>query len=340
MKLDSQLDSLMRGLSARERAVLTTRALHEDRPEDPQIRLSMPDDQVREFNHYIALANGVIHVLLPYALAVHYEVEALEYKHLLIGLACAWGDDAAELTNVLSLVAEIPVPQSEYEQRLEEARTERLELRDVIELVQGDFPGQSPRDVERSIRAAVASGELPTRRAGRNMQFELGPLYAWAGKPVEATPDWGWRFSPVRGDDYAQHRWRREAAQRAVERTSRPSPPAYVLPAFGRGAELPDVEGLDQATRLFAEQIRLGVPAQWSVLLAVEQVTDEVRDEFGDEAAIPDALRTLLADTRRKLDELTAQSPRYVGPIEPSAADEATVERLRAGVRRDETLYL
>ena len=111
------------------------------------------------------------------------------------------------------------------------------------------------------------------------------------------------------------------------------------MPSGGRWAAK-DVEGIDLATRLFAQQVERGIPEQWATLLAVEQVAREVRDEFQDEAVIPDALQSLLAGARRKLEELRDEAPRYVGPIEVREVDDSVVERLRAGVRRDETLYL
>ena len=340
MSRDSQLDSLMRGLSARERAVLSIRALHEDRPEDPQIRLTMPGDQVSEFNRYIGLANGVLGVLVPYALALRAEVEVLAYKHLLVGVACWWGEERTLLRHALSFVAVLPISQTEYDERLDEARAERLELRDVFEIVEAerDLPGTAAgrRRLEREVRAAVASGELRATSTSAEFRCDVGALYDWLGKPVEPYSDYGWRFSPVPDAEYEEHRWRREYAERAVASApSGPSHPARVLQALAGDATVELRQGgLDQATQLFTEQLRRGICAEWSALLAVEQVTDEARGEFRDDAAIPDALRQLLAEAREQLAALHQQAARYVGVITLPDADEATLDRLRTGVHR------
>ena len=73
---DARLDRLHAGLTARERVLLLHRALLAAERADPAIRATMPREQGREFNHYVALANGVLHVITPRALALHYEVEA------------------------------------------------------------------------------------------------------------------------------------------------------------------------------------------------------------------------------------------------------------------------
>ena len=68
--LDARLDRLMPTLTAKERAILVIRADKAGTPEDPEVRRSLPREQLREFNRYLGLcyvANAdlgiVLHVL-------------------------------------------------------------------------------------------------------------------------------------------------------------------------------------------------------------------------------------------------------------------------------------
>lgn len=89
----NRVDRLLPGLSARERAVLCVRAVLTDEPEDPQIRLTMPSDQVREFNELLALGNGVLHILIPHALVLEGQAREMVAKMCWLGSLASWGDD-------------------------------------------------------------------------------------------------------------------------------------------------------------------------------------------------------------------------------------------------------
>lgn len=94
MTLEHRLDRLSPGLSARERAVLSIRANLEDRHEDPAIRGTMPRDQIAEFNHLIAVGNGVLHIMFPHALVLSGDVEALQLRYAMLLLLRVVSKDA------------------------------------------------------------------------------------------------------------------------------------------------------------------------------------------------------------------------------------------------------
>jgi hypothetical protein len=67
-------------LTARERALLVLRAWKEDKEDDPSWRSTMPESQVRTFNRYIGLMNGVNSRVGVYSLVVRQEVEKLSLR--------------------------------------------------------------------------------------------------------------------------------------------------------------------------------------------------------------------------------------------------------------------
>src|SRR5688572_15782024 len=113
--LQGRLEKLAPGLSARERAVLSVRAMLLGEREDPRIRSTMPREQSAEFNRYICMANGVLHVLLPQALVLEQEVEAVSLRYTLLLTLTAWGADQTSLPGALTLVASKPIARSDYE---------------------------------------------------------------------------------------------------------------------------------------------------------------------------------------------------------------------------------
>lgn len=111
----ARVDRLLPGLSARERAVLCVRAVLADEPEDPQIRLTMPSDQVARFNELLALGNGVLHILIPHALVLEGQAREMVARMCWFGSLAAWGDDrlalAVGLVTTLAIHRdELPIP--------------------------------------------------------------------------------------------------------------------------------------------------------------------------------------------------------------------------------------
>ena len=93
--LDRRLARVSAGLTPRERVLLILHADEAGLPEDPAWRRDTPDSQVAECNHYIALANGVNHVLVPHATVLLCEVETLETRFQLLAALVGWAAERA-----------------------------------------------------------------------------------------------------------------------------------------------------------------------------------------------------------------------------------------------------
>ena len=89
----SRVKRLMPELTARERAVLCVRALHAGEREDPQIRFTMPEEQIDRFNELLTLANGVLHILIPHALVLEGQARTMQMRMMWFSSLVSWGDD-------------------------------------------------------------------------------------------------------------------------------------------------------------------------------------------------------------------------------------------------------
>lgn len=77
---EHRLDRLYPALTARERGILVLRAWKEGREEDPQIRRTMPQEQIEEFNHHINLLTYVNRELTAYAVLVRQLIAGLRLR--------------------------------------------------------------------------------------------------------------------------------------------------------------------------------------------------------------------------------------------------------------------
>src|SRR5260221_13974257 len=102
--VSGRIESLAPGLSARERAVLAVRAILLSEREDPRIRSTLPVEQSAEFNRFIAMANGGLHTLLPQALVLEQEEEALSLRYTLLLTLAASGAAQTSLARALASV--------------------------------------------------------------------------------------------------------------------------------------------------------------------------------------------------------------------------------------------
>ena len=64
-------------------------------PEDPDWRRGMPEFQGSEFNHFVGIANGVNHILVPHATVLLSEVETLEARWGWLSTMVALGAERA-----------------------------------------------------------------------------------------------------------------------------------------------------------------------------------------------------------------------------------------------------
>jgi hypothetical protein len=93
MSLDGRLNRVTRARSARERAVLAVRAVWAGGNPDPALLDTMPDEQGREYNRLIGLVRGLQRILLPHAIALSGEVEALGLRQTVLTLLATWGSE-------------------------------------------------------------------------------------------------------------------------------------------------------------------------------------------------------------------------------------------------------
>lgn len=78
--MSGRLAKLYLELTAKERALLVLRAWKQGKEEDPGWRSRMPQRQVKDFNRFIHLMNGVNRELGLYLFGVHHEAEKLSLR--------------------------------------------------------------------------------------------------------------------------------------------------------------------------------------------------------------------------------------------------------------------
>jgi hypothetical protein len=122
MTASTRMDKLFSALTAKERGLLVLRAWKAgDGEEDRQVRSTMPDSQIAEFNELIEIMNGVNERLGPYILLLRATVEKLG---LIVGWLATldlWGDQAFELGSFIFRLVPEPITESDY-QRLKKRR--------------------------------------------------------------------------------------------------------------------------------------------------------------------------------------------------------------------------
>jgi hypothetical protein len=115
------MDKLFAALSAKERGLLVLRAWKDGSEEDRQVRATMPDSQIAEFNELIEIMNGVNERLGPYILLQRAFTEKLG---LIVGWLATidlWGNQVVELASFIFRLVPEPITESDY-QRLKKRR--------------------------------------------------------------------------------------------------------------------------------------------------------------------------------------------------------------------------
>jgi hypothetical protein len=336
----TRLDQLTPGLSPRERAVLCVRATLLDEKEDLRVRSTMPLDQSSEFNRLIGMANGVLHVLLPQALVLAQEVEALSLRHTLLLTIAAWGAHQQALRSALELVASMPIALSDYDRLVAEGRAEHIALAEAAEMLEVHDENEdvkSEAEYRRTVRQLIDSGQLKATGAGRNIRVELGSMYDYLAIVYEPRTDRGWRYQVFADEEYPGHRWRGELAERAIATVTGPSFAAGV-PLDSDQAALSQ-SPFDALRAELSERVKAELQQRWSELVAIELVTDEVVQTFQDEVVVPEAMRSLLAGARDELSRLYEQGADLLDMEPLRDADEPFVSLLRKGLMRERYLY-
>lgn len=130
-----RINKLFPSLTASERGLLVLRSWKENTDEDEQIRLTMPNSQVSEFNRYIALMNGANQQLGAYILLLGCLVEkaSLHVGWLITVTQLILCDGRPESAKLL-----MPLSEALIEGLESSFRSQWQELR-AVELVVGEF---------------------------------------------------------------------------------------------------------------------------------------------------------------------------------------------------------
>ena len=107
------------------------------------------------------------------------------------------------------------------------------------------------------------------------------------------------------------------------------SPPLPLLTASG---EAGDANPLDQLRDAQARRVGDGMAEHWSTFLAIEAVTAEVLEILGDDAVVPETMRSLLAHSRSELSALHQRARQLVGLDPLPVIDETFAEKLRSTI--------
>lgn len=330
---DRRLDRLTEGLTARERVVLIQTALYEDREPDPAIWSTTPSEQLSDVHRLGTLAAHSHFVLTTHAVWLHFVIEALELRWLLLMSQVGWALDRNSILLDASLVTHVPVTKTDYEARREELSADLFGINDAAELMLIAEFDDSPRAVrraEKEVRAAIKSGDLKAERKGRSYQMTYAAFCDWRGETVEPFPDWGHSFEVVPDD--AVH-FGDSAARLQAASESDPHHPARALPALAAssGWPMPDEQQSLHGRLLggLAGYIAQEVPRRELDLAALTDAVDVVSAEFADEAIVADINRAMLRDVREILASLRESAPPVVGEIDATPPHEALAEELR-----------
>jgi hypothetical protein len=328
-----RLERLLEGLTARERVVLIQTAVYEGSEPEQQIWDTAPSEQSSEIRRLGELACQAHLVLTTHIAALHFVVEALELRWLLLTTQLGWAFDRSSLLLDASFVAHVPITNTEYEAKRAEIAADVLTVNDAAEfmlLLEEDDSKAAIRRAEKQVRAAIKNGELKAERQGRGYQMSYAAYCDWRGETVEPFPDWGRAYDVV-PDDAVYFVESAERLRLATE--SGPHNPTVVLPALAREPEwlLPEEKQSvhDRLLVGLARHIAQGVPQQEMEVAVLTEVVEAVAAEFKDEAVVAELNRAMLNDARARLAALRKNASPQVGEIDDAPDHEAMAEQIR-----------
>jgi hypothetical protein len=166
MTVSTRTDRLFSALTAKERGLLVLRAWKDGGEEDRQVRATMPNSQVAEFNELIEIMNGVNERLGPYILLLRATVEKLGLISGWLSTMILWANGVADLGFYIFRHTPEPITKSDYAKlkgsRKKEPRPD-WGLRFVV------FPDSEAGQVRR----------LQDERARMRKAISRAPLKAW-----------------------------------------------------------------------------------------------------------------------------------------------------------------
>ena len=338
MTKQGRLDKLYPGLTAKERALLVLQGWKEGSEEDPQVRSTMPNSQVDEFNRYIALMNGCNQHLGPYILVLNSLVEQLSIKLGWLKTIELWTLNSEELAFAAFSAAREPITKSAYRRLVDKEREREVPVREIAEmLTERSIPDdaterdwkQAVAKQAKDIEKAVQNGTVAAHGRGRRLLINTGSLYDWLGETVPVYPDWGLEHEVLpNGKDFETLKGRFDGLKDAA----RNSPAGAELP-LGAKREPERMECFSRdVSEALSGAIREGVVGKWRELLAVEAVVSEAAEEFGGEDPLIPELRSFLVAVRAQLEDLRSSVGEEIELEEPG---EKAVDLVRKLVHRE-----
>lgn len=344
---EQRLDRLFHALNARERGKLVLKAIKVDTEEEPLIRITMPPEQVEEFNRYMGLIRGVNVRLASMIVVLRQEVVTTSQRIGWLATLALFDSISNYVQTFLLVRVKEPITESEYEARRREAAVEVIPIDELAELEAGAFEDWLPEDLERTedgsdllsaaawervkeeragqLRRLVNEGILAGKRTRRGLSVRADSYYIWKGEAVPVFPDLGSSYEVVPDAEAAQvQRWRldREMVTKALSR---------FYPA-DEGADDNDLSGLAQ---ILAGRITEDSQHSWRYLEACRRVIEEVALEFDGEDPCESDLRGHLDEAITEIQGLASKGcPGGVEPFElpePSEDDMEKIRRLALG---------
>ena len=156
----------------------------------------MPSSQSIEFNRYIGLMNVANRELSLVIGFLERMTRELELREAWLVSLILWQEHVDEIGRAIRLVARMPITESDYAARVEQARQEWVSIRELASFLAGEYDAwqesdweesdEGERDItdeawqrvvaekDRALRALVANGSLPAQGKGSRLKVRMG----------------------------------------------------------------------------------------------------------------------------------------------------------------------
>ncbi len=309
-RLDARTDRLYADLTATERGIMVLQAWKRNAKEHASVRATIPREQIREFNHLIAVMNAVNSRLGLYVIEIAHAADLLAAETEWLMALNLWSNDVAYLGLMLETYVPMPITASEHQKLVDAERVRFAPVGQLAEAVVEQYEDWAPADLEhdedgeevvadvawervrgekeRELRGLVTAGKLPGRRTRKGLAIEVGAFYDGLGHPIPVWPEWGIQFD-VRPDD------EREAVDRGRERIAEVQEVLASNPMLQLRRRMAEKQGcspLDLPFDPFQQMLVLRAMTavtRWRELRAVEALFERVGDgEFdGEDPTLP-----------------------------------------------------
>ncbi len=335
---EGRLDRLLPTLTIQERATEILCAWKDGRPEDPQVRRSMPSEQREGLRRLVNLVLAAHRTLGCQALILKGLVGQLELQVGWLSTLTLSALDAYQMSEFVVFHTAEPITESEHQRKISEARAELIPLADLAEILVGEDPANSEfsdREWKRRVRersteleGLLASGVLLAQRRGRRTRIEYGSYADWRGESVDVPPEWGVKLEVVPDEEAERVHRDREGRERVRQLVSE-SPLWLVRPGLGRLTE-PAGGGtptLSTIAKALLGQVKEGIAMRWQEVRAVELAATRLSNHFGGEDILHPDVRGLLDESKERILKAQANVSGHVGAVleDPAPAAVATL---------------